>query len=143
MDFTTRMFVRDYAFLQAVRPHQSSQLTYNFALVATGLWLLAVAGVCLVLVNVLFADYIPDVLGLLTTQKWLSFGQFALLAFLVNAYVEGKARPYQLGISTEILRRFSSPTERLKWWCTSLSIVPITGVLAWLVYIGKCRQMSC
>jgi hypothetical protein len=137
MDFTTRMFVRDYAFLHAMRPHQSADATCNFAMVATGLWHLAVASVCLVLVNVLLMDFIPDAVGILTANHWVAFGQCALLAFLIKAFVERKARPFENGVLPEILERFSSRRERFKWWCTTLSLIPLAAVLGYLVFIGK------
>lgn len=135
MDFTTRMFLRDYAFIEALHGKRSHEATFQYALLATSAWMTLLVVVVLTIVCVALQGVIPDAIQPWSAPYWVVALECVLVVGLVGAYVDRKVEPLRENGRPTGVDQFNTAAERLKWWATTLSAVPLAAVLGVLLFV--------
>jgi hypothetical protein len=129
MDFFTRMFLRDYAFVETLHKNSSHHTNFEFASLSTSAWVVSVAYALAAVACLLLRDVIPHQLNPATAPKPVIFVECIVVAFGGGWFVDTKARPFRSARPKNI-DDFKTPKERFKWWLTALSIVPLVAIFA-------------
>lgn len=128
-DLLTRLYLRQYAFLSRRYPRQPPSAIFHFATLAvSGLVSLAVLAISAlgfwIVSRVLNRPIVPW-----DAPDWLIVVGSLGLAFLPGIFIDKKMSPLRL-VDQDIVTFYSAPRERLRWWFTVLSILPLTGIVA-------------
>lgn len=123
------MFLRDYAFIETLHENASHRTNCEFAVISMGGWVVLVEFTLVSAACLLFRDVIPPQLNLVTASKPVMLIECLAIVLSAAWFVESKARPFR-ATRPDNIDEFKTPPERLKWWLTVLSIVPITAALA-------------
>jgi hypothetical protein len=131
--FVTRMFLRDYAFIERLHGKLHHSVNYNFAALATTAWFTVLTILLLLFLCVLFRDVIPAFINPLTAEKGILLIECLTIPFIVDFLVERSIQRYKSAGRPDAVDRFSVPIERIKWWATTLSILAMTAAVAMLL----------
>lgn len=136
MDFTTRLLVRHCAILGRMRSAESHKHDIQYAVGTVTSWYMILAATVLLLVHVVFRRAIPDAWSLLNSAGSGATFQYVIVGACAFGFVWHKARPFAAGIPPDILAQFNSRSDWIKWWCTSLSILPLLACMGTLFMVG-------
>lgn len=128
-DVLTRAYLRHYAFLMRRYPHQQPTTIYHFAVLAVAA-LLSLALLALTAIGFWLASHIlqtPVVPW--NAPKWLILALSAMLVFLPGYFVDKKMEPFRF-VGEDLIALYSTQGQRLRWWLTVLSILPLAAVVA-------------
>jgi len=134
MDFVTRMFLRDYAFIETLSKNRSHHANCEFAAISVGAWVVALGFMLVTAVCLVLRDVIPPPLNIATASKPVTFVECLAIVLGGAWFVENKIRPFR-SARPDCIDDFKTPRERLKWWLTSLSIVAFVATLAGLLMV--------
>ena len=129
LDFTTRMFLRDYAAIESLHRTGSHVMNFQFASYATSTWITLVL---IVMFNVLcFASrgVIPLYIQPWSAPSWVLITELALLIFGTGYYIDRKLAPFKDNGRPAIVDEFRTPKERIKWWASLVAIPALCAAL--------------
>jgi hypothetical protein len=124
MNFTERMVLRDYAFLERLQRREAHVTNWNFATLATTVWQFILAFTLLNALCVALRDVLPENLNPLTASASFTTVILVSLIAVIGIRVDHVTRRFKHA-RPAIVDWFSSARERKKWWLTTLSIVPM------------------
>jgi hypothetical protein len=127
--FLTRMFLRDYAFVERMPGTRGHHSAHNLALIATSAWLTAACLAAWCIFCAIASPILPGWLALWSAPRWSAIVQLVVLVFVPSMLLDRKMRRYEAQ-RTAMIDLYSTPRERTYWWWTTASIVPLIGLVA-------------
>jgi hypothetical protein len=134
MAFTTRMILRDYAFLETLYKSHNHHRKLQFAVISTTAWIVAFAFALVAGIGLVLRDVIPPQLNIATASKPTMLIECLAIVLGSAYFVESRARPFRLARPASV-DDFKTMQDRFKWWLTTFSIFIFVGALAGILMV--------
>lgn len=128
-DLLTRLYLRQYAFLKRRYPRQPASAIYHFATLGVSALVSLAALAILALGSWVVSRLLNRPIVPWAAPDWLIVVGSVGLAFLPGVFIDKKMSPFRL-VDQDVVTFYSAPGERLRWWVSVLSILPLAGVVA-------------